>query len=100
MQQQVFFLLIYVNKFNFDFKIFIFIVVFRNLFSPDDLILHGDVGFGAEQQFENEARMALRLANFLSAFLQVLFKKNIRECYVWLTSYLFAGRRFHGSFFW
>lgn len=35
-------------------------------------MLHGDVGFGAEQQFENEARMALRLANFLSAFLQVV----------------------------
>ncbi len=44
---------------------------FRNLFAPDDLILHGDIGFGAEQQFENEARQALRLANFLSAFLQV-----------------------------
>lgn len=40
-------------------------------FDPDDLILPGDVGFGKENQFENEARMALRLANFLSAFLQV-----------------------------
>lgn len=40
-------------------------------FTPDDLILPGDVGFGEESQFENEARMALRLANFLSAFLQV-----------------------------
>lgn len=48
-----------------------FIFILRALFSPDDLVLHGDIGFGAEQQFENEARMALRLANFLSAFLQV-----------------------------
>lgn len=40
-------------------------------FPPDDLVLRGDIGFGMEKQFENEARMALRLANFLSAFLQV-----------------------------
>ena len=45
----------------------------RALFQPDDLILQGDIGFGAEAQFENEARMALRLANFLSSFLQVGF---------------------------
>ena len=44
---------------------------FRLLYSPDDLILHGDIGHDQEQQFANEARMALRLANFLSAFLQV-----------------------------
>lgn len=32
----------------------------------------GDVSFGAEVQFENQARMALRLANFLSSFLQIV----------------------------
>lgn len=44
----------------------------KKLFSPDDLVLHGDVSYGVNQQFENEARMALRLANFLSAFLQIV----------------------------
>ncbi|CAG2058188.1 unnamed protein product, partial [Timema podura] len=39
-------------------------------FHPQDLILHGDIGFDAEQQFVNEAKMAVRLANFISAFLQ------------------------------
>ncbi|KAK3876401.1 hypothetical protein Pcinc_018813 [Petrolisthes cinctipes] len=46
-------------------------------FAPDDLILPGDVGFGKESQFENEARMALRLANFLSAFLQIVDHSEI-----------------------
>ena len=45
-------------------------------FAPDDLVLHGDIGFGTEQQFENEARMALRLANFISSFLQVTMPIN------------------------
>lgn len=40
-------------------------------FAPDDLILRGDISYGVESQFENEARMALRLANFISSFLQV-----------------------------
>lgn len=40
-------------------------------FHPQDLILHGDISFGAKEQFENEAKMAVRLANFISAFLQV-----------------------------
>ena len=40
-------------------------------FAPDDLVLRGDVAYDVEVQFENEARMALRLANFLSSFLQV-----------------------------
>uniref|UniRef100_T1IVI8 GPR158/179 extracellular domain-containing protein n=1 Tax=Strigamia maritima TaxID=126957 RepID=T1IVI8_STRMM len=44
----------------------------KRLFSPNDLILDGDIGFGVEKQFENEARMALRLANFISGFLQVV----------------------------
>lgn len=37
-----------------------------------DLTLRGDVGYGKEIQFENEARMALRLAHFLSAFIQTV----------------------------
>ncbi|XP_076032342.1 uncharacterized protein LOC143020056 [Oratosquilla oratoria] len=41
-------------------------------FKPDDLLLPGDIAYGAEKQFENEARMALRLANFISSFLQVV----------------------------
>lgn len=34
-------------------------------------MLHGDVSYGAKEFFENEAKMALRLANFISAFLQI-----------------------------
>lgn len=49
------------SLFNFDFF----------SFHPQDLILRGDVGFGATEQFQNEAKMAVRLANFISAFLQV-----------------------------
>ncbi|XP_053945795.1 uncharacterized protein LOC128855140 [Anastrepha ludens] len=40
-------------------------------FHPQDLILRGDVSYGAKEQFENEAKMAVRLANFVSAFLQI-----------------------------
>lgn len=40
-------------------------------YTVEQLKLRGDVAFGAEKQFENEARMALRLANFASSFLQV-----------------------------
>lgn len=40
-------------------------------YKKEDLVLHGDVSFGAEEFFANEAKMALRLANFISAFLQV-----------------------------
>jgi len=46
-------------------------------FAASDLKLRGDVAYGAEQQFENEARMALRLANFASAFLQIVDHKEI-----------------------
>lgn len=35
------------------------------------MILRGDSSFGAEEFYENEAKMATRLANFISAFLQV-----------------------------
>ncbi|KAL1123171.1 hypothetical protein AAG570_002258 [Ranatra chinensis] len=40
-------------------------------FRPQDLRLNGDVSYGAEEFFANEARMAVRLANFISAFLQI-----------------------------
>ncbi|XP_046830516.1 uncharacterized protein LOC124429371 [Vespa crabro] len=40
-------------------------------YSAQDLILDGDIGYGAEEFFENEAKMATRLANFISAFLQI-----------------------------
>lgn len=40
-------------------------------YKPEELKLHGGVMWGAEEFFQNEAKMALRLANFISAFLQV-----------------------------
>ena len=40
-------------------------------FQPQHLILNGNVHFGAKTFFVNEARMAVRLANFISAFLQI-----------------------------
>ena len=40
-------------------------------YTQEDLTLRGDIGFGAKEFFENEARMASRLANFISAFLQI-----------------------------
>jgi hypothetical protein len=46
-------------------------------FSKSDLVLNGDVGYGAEEQFENEALMAVRLANFLSAFLQIVDPEEV-----------------------
>ncbi|GBP14576.1 hypothetical protein EVAR_93452_1 [Eumeta japonica] len=36
-----------------------------------DLVLDVDIAHEAEEQFENQAKMAVRLANFISAFLQV-----------------------------
>ncbi|XP_011878615.1 PREDICTED: uncharacterized protein LOC105567942 [Vollenhovia emeryi] len=42
-----------------------------NSYAPQDLVLRGDISFGAEEFFENEAKMAVRLANFISVFLQV-----------------------------
>ncbi len=41
-------------------------------FNPNDLVLNGDVSYGAQEFFENEALMAVRLANFLSAFMQIV----------------------------
>lgn len=46
-------------------------------YKPEDLILHGDISYGAEEQFANEAKMALRLANFISAFLQISDPKDV-----------------------
>ena len=40
--------------------------------SKDELNLRGDISYGAEQQFKNEALMAVRTANFISSFLQVV----------------------------
>ncbi|CAG9857456.1 unnamed protein product [Phyllotreta striolata] len=47
-------------------------------YKPEDLMLYGGIMFGAEEFFDNEAKMALRLANFISAFLQV---SDSREVY-------------------
>lgn len=44
---------------------------------PDRLILRGDVAFGKEEQLENQARMAIRLANFISSFLQLVNPKEL-----------------------
>lgn len=43
----------------------------------EELYLKGDISWGAEKQFENEALMAVRTANFISAFLQVVDPKEI-----------------------
>ncbi|XP_063371276.1 uncharacterized protein LOC134659537 [Cydia amplana] len=42
-----------------------------SLYNPSDLFLNGDIAYGAEEQFANQAKMAVRLANFISAFLQI-----------------------------
>lgn len=39
-------------------------------YTEEDLTLLGDIAFGAKEFFENEAKMATRLSNFISAFLQ------------------------------
>lgn len=46
-------------------------------YRKEDLQLLGDYGFGAHQQFANEAKMAVRLANFISAFLQISDPKEV-----------------------
>ena len=46
-------------------------------FRREDLKLREDVAFGKEIQYGNEARMALRLANFISAFSQIVNQKDI-----------------------
>ena len=44
--------------------------------APDRLQLRGDIAYGKEEQLENQARMAIRLANFISAFLQLVNPKE------------------------
>ena len=39
--------------------------------APHNLVMAGDVAYGAKKQFEPEARTALRLSHFLCNFLQV-----------------------------
>ncbi|XP_017776061.1 PREDICTED: uncharacterized protein LOC108562276 [Nicrophorus vespilloides] len=46
-------------------------------YKPQHLKLHGDINYGAEEYFENEAKMAVRLANFISAFLQISDPKEV-----------------------
>ncbi len=43
----------------------------------EELHLKGDLSWGAETQFKNEAMMAVRTANFISAFLQVVDPKEV-----------------------
>ncbi|XP_011499880.1 PREDICTED: uncharacterized protein LOC105363792 isoform X2 [Ceratosolen solmsi marchali] len=40
-------------------------------YTQEQLRLPGDVGFGADEFYENEAKMAARLSNFISSFLQI-----------------------------
>lgn len=44
-------------------------------YKKKELELGGDADYGSEEFFQNEAKMALRLANFISAFLQVILKQ-------------------------
>lgn len=39
--------------------------------TASERLLPGDAGYGADTQFDNQARAALRLANFISAFMQL-----------------------------
>lgn len=43
----------------------------------EELNLKGDISWGAEEQFKNEALMAVRTANFISAFLQVVDPREV-----------------------
>ena len=45
--------------------------------SFDELHLKGDISWGADVQFKNEALQATRLANFISAFMQVVDPKEV-----------------------
>ncbi|CAN7982859.1 unnamed protein product [Ixodes pacificus] len=44
---------------------------------PERLVLSGDVAYGRDQKLENEARSAVRLANFLSGFIQTVDPKEL-----------------------
>lgn len=43
---------------------------------PSKLKLPGNIAFGKEQQFENQARAALRVSHFISSFLQIVEPKE------------------------
>ena len=45
--------------------------------TDEELNLKGDISWGADVQFKNEALMASRLANFISSFLQVVDPKEV-----------------------
>ncbi|XP_066597995.1 uncharacterized protein [Prorops nasuta] len=46
-------------------------------YKPQQLKLNSDISFGASDFFENEAKMATRLSNFISAFLQISDPKEV-----------------------
>ncbi|XP_059475327.1 uncharacterized protein LOC132196585 [Neocloeon triangulifer] len=63
------------DKMNIDEVLrFIFAVTPKSCksYTNQELTLNGDISFGVEEQFGNEAKMAVRLANFISGFLQIV----------------------------
>ena len=46
-------------------------------YTPEELQLTGDFGYGDREAFAHHARMAVRLSNFISAFLQVSYSSSI-----------------------
>lgn len=46
-------------------------------FDPSKLKLPGNIAFGKEQQFEGQARAALRVSHFISSFFQVVEPKEV-----------------------
>lgn len=46
-------------------------------YTPKQLQLRGDIAYGSEEYYENQAKMATRLANFISAFLQMSDPKEV-----------------------
>lgn len=50
---------------------------FAHNIDPSKLRLPGNIAHGKEQQFDNQARAALRLSHFISSFLQVVEPKEV-----------------------
>lgn len=48
-----------------------------NEYQKEKLKLPGNIAFGKEQQFENQARAALRLSHFISSFMQLVDPKEV-----------------------
>ncbi|GAV01180.1 hypothetical protein RvY_11930 [Ramazzottius varieornatus] len=48
-----------------------------HLFPNGSLVLHGDVAYGKETTFQNQAETALRLAHFISAFNQLVDPREV-----------------------